>query len=234
VLAAIEAGADVDAVYVDAARRGDDDVAAVLEQARKTRTRTFDLAPGVMQKVADAVNPQAVCAVVGFVDRPLEVVLAGEASGPLVVCVDVRDPGNLGAMLRVADACGAPGVVCCGTSVDPYNPKVVRASAGSIFHVPLAVAEDVDATLEAIGGAGLRTLATVARGGVDHVDCDLTGRVALFFGNEASGLDETFVARLDSAVTIAMPGRAESLNVAMAAAVLCFESARQRKCLYSG
>jgi TrmH family RNA methyltransferase len=248
--AALEAGAPVDAIYVDSSRRGDAEVVAVLARASEAGVRTFDLGPGVMEKVADAVSPQAVCAVVGFIDRPLVEVLAASESGseygsesgsalgagsaPTIVCVDVRDPGNLGAMLRVADASGAPGVICCGSSVDLYNPKVVRASAGSIFHVPIALAEDVGTTIESIEAAGVRTLATVARGGKDHVETDLTGRVALLFGNEASGLDEALVTRASGAVTISMPGRAESLNVAMAAAVLCFESARQRKCLYSG
>jgi TrmH family RNA methyltransferase len=234
VRAALEAGAQVEAVYVDAAGREDPEVRAIVELARGRGTRTFELAAGVLARVADAVNPQPVCAVAGFVDVPLVELLEKSESGPLVVCVDVRDPGNLGAVLRVADASGAPGVACLGTTVDPYNPKAARSSAGSIFYVPVAVAEDVDEALAAIGEAGFRTLATAARGGEDYTATDLTGRVALLLGNEASGLTDSIVARSDGTVTIPMPGRAESLNVAMSAAVLCFESARQRRCLYSG
>lgn len=227
----------MEAVYVDAAGLGDADAQVVIELARQRGVRTFELAAGVLERVADTVNPQSVCAVAGFVDQPLESLLtaiSGDPTGPLVVCVDVRDPGNLGAVLRVADASGAAGVVCCGTTVDPYNPKAARSSAGSIFQVPLALEEDVVAAVRSIGDAGFRTLGTVARGGEDYIESNLTGRVALLFGNEANGLDEKTLAGLDDGVTIPMPGRAESLNVAMAAAVLCFESARQRRGLYSG
>lgn len=227
--AALNSGASVEAVYVDAAGRLDSDVGDVIEHVRAAGTRTFELAPGVMQKVADTVNPQAVCAVVGFVDRPLAEVLAGSGEGPLVVCVDVRDPGNLGAVLRVADASGARGVLCCGTSVDPYNPKVVRASAGSIFQVPLVIEESAESAIAVVRAGGFRALAAVAHGGEDYAASDLTGQVALLFGNEASGLDEALLEGLDATVTIPIPGKAESLNVAMAAAVLCFESARQRR-----
>jgi TrmH family RNA methyltransferase len=111
---------------------------------------------------------------------------------------------------------------------------VVRASAGSIVQVPLAIDEDIEAALAAIDKGGFRALAAVARGGDDYDACDLTGRVAVLYGNEASGLDEAIVAKADGRVSIPMPGQAESLNVAMAAAVICFESARQRRCLYSG
>jgi TrmH family RNA methyltransferase len=234
VRAALDSGAPVEAVYVDVGGRDEAEVRAIVELARGRGIRTFELAPGVLARVADAVNPQPVCAVAGFVDVPLEDLLAQTDSGPLVVCIDVRDPGNLGAVLRVADASGAPGVACVGTTVDPYNPKAARSSAGSIFFVPIAVAEDVEDALGAISEAGFRTLATAARGGEEYTATDLTGRVALLLGNEASGLGESIVAGADATITIPMPGRAESLNVAMSAAVLCFESSRQRRCLYSG
>jgi TrmH family RNA methyltransferase len=147
----------------------------------------------------------------------------------VVICVDVRDPGNAGTVLRSAEAAGADGVICCEGSVDVYNPKTVRASAGSLFHVPVVVGESPVTAADAVGAFGLTRLATVAHGAPDYTTADLTGRVAFLLGNEANGLDETVAAAADARVSIPMAGRTESLNVGMAAAVLCFEAARQRR-----
>jgi TrmH family RNA methyltransferase len=140
-----------------------------------------------------------------------------------------RRSGNAGTLIRTADAAGADGVVCCDGTVDPYNPKTVRASAGSVFHLPIVAGGEVDSVIETLRGFGLRTLGTVVRDGVDYADVDLTDRLALVFGNEASGLSDGVLAALDVAVTIPMAGRAESLNVSVSAAVLCFEVLRQRR-----
>lgn len=203
----------------------------MLERARVAGARVFALREGVLERVSDTVTPQPVCAVAAMADVPLEALLADPAGapGPLLVCVAVRDPGNLGAILRSADAAGCAGVVVCGESADPYNPKVVRASAGAVFRVPLAVAGDPAATLAALGERGIRRLGTVARGGEDYLAAPLAPPVALVLGNEAAGLDPGLAEALDGAVTIPMAGRGESLNVAMAATVLCFEAARRRR-----
>jgi TrmH family RNA methyltransferase len=184
------------------------------------------LAPDVVERVADTVTPQPVLAVVPSVDVPLDE-LAGASF--LVVCVDVRDPGNAGTVLRSAEAAGADGVVCCGNSVDVYNPKTVRASAGTLFHVPVVAGGDPVEVLEHIGGWGMRRLATAARTGADYASVDLTSKVAFVLGNEAHGLPIEVEPVVDEKVCIPMAGRAESLNVGMAAAVLCFEAARQRR-----
>jgi TrmH family RNA methyltransferase len=146
----------------------------------------------------------------------------------VVVCVDVRDPGNAGAVIRSADAAGADGVVCCAGTVDPFNPKTVRASAGSVLHLPVVAGGEPTDVLDALRGWGLTCLAAVAHGGTPYTEIDLTGPLALVLGNEAAGLPDTLEDRLDGGVTIPMAGRAESLNVSMAAAVLCFEVRRAR------
>ena len=179
-----------------------------------------------MERVADAVTPQPVAAVVRCVDVDLESL---RDASLVVVCVDVRDPGNAGTILRSAEASGAEGVIFCQGSVDVYNPKTVRASAGSLFHVPVVIGGDPVKVLETSADWGLRRLGTVARGGVDYSSADLTGHVAFVLGNEAHGLDPAVAGHLDEKVTIPMAGRGESLNVGMAAAVLCFEAARQRR-----
>jgi TrmH family RNA methyltransferase len=220
---ALAGGAAVEAVFVVA---GTDD--PTVDRARDKGVPVFVLEPGVMERVADTVTPQSVSGIVGFVDVALDAVLAATL---VVVCVDIRDPGNLGTVVRSAEGAGAGGVICCDGSVDLYNPKVVRASAGSLFHVPVVVGGEPVEVLERLATAKLQRLGTVAHGGDAPEAVDLRAPLALALGNEAHGLPATVDACLDRRVTIPMAGRTDSLNVGMAAAVLCFETARQRRAL---
>jgi TrmH family RNA methyltransferase len=159
----------------------------------------------------------------------LDAIDAG-AAGPLVlVLVDVADPGNAGTLLRAAEASGAAAVLFCGSSVDPSNGKCVRASAGALFHVPVATGGDVVEVLEELGRRGVARVATLVEGGRPYDTTDLTGPVAVVLGSEARGLSDAVIALVDQPVTIPMAGRSESLNVAMAGSVLCFEALRQRR-----
>jgi len=230
--AAIDAGAPVESLFVASGWRSSASTAAVVDRAVASGLRVFELGPGIMERIADTVSPQSVCAVVGIVDVGLEEVLssAPQPAGTLVlVCVDVRDPGNLGAVLRVAGATAVSVVVCCAGTVDPYNPKVVRASAGALFRVPLVTGLPPAGALETVSALGYRCWATVPRGGTDYLVADLDGPTALVLGNEASGLPPEVVTLLDGSLTIPMTDGTESLNVAMTAAVLCFEAARRRR-----
>ena len=190
----------------------------------------FELASGVLERVASTSAPQPPLAIVqmpedGDVAERLH-------SASFVVALDrISDPGNLGTILRSAEAAGADLVVLTPGGVDPYNPKVVRAAAGALFHVPFVVAE-----LDDVAAAGLRLVGTSSHSAdgrtvLPHTDVDFTGRVAIVMGNEAAGLPDHW----DDAngpirewVTIPHRGRTESLNVAMATTVLAFEAARQR------
>lgn len=218
---ALDAGAAIDAVYVDA---GVDD--AAVQRARDAGIGVHVVAPGVVGRVADTVTSRPVLAVVAAVDVPMEKL---RDASLVVVCAGLADPGNLGTVLRVAEAAGAEGVLCCAGSVDVYNPKTVRASAGSIFHVPVVVGGDPGEVLSQLGAWGLRRLATRPHGGHPYDGTDLTRRVAIVLGSEAHGLDAALDSVVDEYVTIPMAGRTESLNVAMAAAVVTFEAARQRR-----
>jgi TrmH family RNA methyltransferase len=179
-----------------------------------------------MERVGDTVTPQPLAAVVRFVDVPLTDL---RNASFLVVCADVRDPGNAGTVLRSAEAAGADGVVCADGSVDIYNPKTVRASAGSVFHVPIVAGGDSVSVVNQFGEWGITTIGAFAHDGADPADIDLTKRIALVLGNEANGLPSAVGDAVQSRVTIPLQGRAESLNVGMAAAVLVFEVARQRR-----
>jgi TrmH family RNA methyltransferase len=220
---ALDAGVALEAVFVDHRATGHE---ALLRRAGEAGARVHTLEPGVLERVAGTVTPQPVMAVAGWIDVALDEVLAADL---VVVCVDVRDPGNAGTVLRSAEAAGAGAVVFCDGSVDVFNPKTVRASAGSLFHVPVVASGPPAEVLERLGGAGLRRFATVARGGTPYDEADLASRVAIVLGNEAHGLPAGLDHVLDGGLTVPMAGRAESLNVGMAAAVICFESLRQRR-----
>ena len=223
---ALDAGAAVEAVYVAPEGRTNPGVAGVVDRAFTSGIRVFDLGPGVVERVADTVHPQPLLAVVGFRPAPIEVV---RDLSMVMVLVDVRDPGNAGTMIRTADASGVGAVIHCDGSVDPTNPKAVRASAGSIFRVPVVFGGAAAEVVELLNSWEFMSVGTVVRDGVDYAGFDWRQRVAVVFGNEASGLDDQLMARLDRRVSIPMVGHAESLNVGVSASVLCFEALRQRR-----
>lgn len=198
----------------------------VVRRAEEDGVRVFPLAGGVIERVSDTVTPQPVLAV-----APLPAATLDDLRGArlVVVCVHVRDPGNLGTVLRTAEGAGVEGVICTEGTVDAYNPKCVRASAGSVFNVAVVAGGEPLEVLEQLGAWGLRRLGAAPAGGTPYHAAELGGRVAIVLGNEAQGLDPADAAgRIDEWVSIPMVGRAQSLNVGMAAAVLCFEAARQR------
>ena len=226
---ALDAGAEVSLVIRDGGVPLSDELAELAQRAARAGARLVELAPGTMAKVTDTVTPQPLASVVSRRQITLdELLAAGPPALPVVVLVGVSDPGNAGTLLRSAEAAGASAVVFCAGCVDPFNPKTVRASAGSIFLVP--VVEDVDArvALAALGDHGVERIGTVARGGLALGDAPLGGPVAVVLGNEAHGLPEGLERVLDGVVTIPMSGRAESLNVAMAGTLMVFEAARRR------
>jgi TrmH family RNA methyltransferase len=199
---AIDAGWDVEGCYVTPDTTVDLDVAV------------HELAPNVIERVASTESPQPVLAVVAMRSMTMP------TDATFVLVADrLADPGNAGTIMRSAEAAGADAVVLTPGSVDPYNPKVVRASAGSLFRIPV-----VEATLDSL--AGFRRLGTSSHRGDVYTDPVYHGRVAVVVGNEAHGLDDD--ADIDQWITIPHAGPAESLNVAMAATVLAFEVARQR------
>ncbi len=219
---ALEAGVVLEAIFV---ADGHQDL-PVVRRAGGEGCRVHRLAAGVLERVADTVTPQPVLAVARAADVPLEAVAD---TGLVVVCVDVRDPGNAGSILRSAEAAGAGAVVFCTGSVDVFNPKTVRSSAGSLFHVPVVSGGDPVEVLQRMGHWGFRRLATAAQGGQPYDEADLVGAVAVVLGNEAQGLPAALDPHLDARLTIPMAGRGDSLNVGMAAALICFEALRQRR-----
>jgi TrmH family RNA methyltransferase len=186
-----------------------------------------------LASLSDSVTPAGIVALCSFLDVPLTTAL-NPASGPaglVTVAAEVRDPGNAGTLVRTSDAFGADAVVLAGHSVDLYNPKTVRASVGSVFHLPVAWEADPEVAVHAARAAGLVVLAADGDGelSLDDVSDLLAGPTAWLFGNEAHGLPTELAALADHRVRIPIPGRAESLNLATAAAVCLHESARARR-----
>jgi RNA methyltransferase, TrmH family len=223
---ALAAGAPLEAVYVAAGAAP----STVVTRAVGAGVPVHALAPGVLERVAGTVTPQPVLAVAPWCDVPLEAVRGATL---VVVCVDLRDPGNAGTVLRSAEAAGADAVVFCDGAVDVFNPKTVRASAGAVFHVAVVRGGEPSEVLGRMGAWGLRRLGAAAHGGTPLDRVDLVAPTALVVGNEAWGLPTGATAAVDGTVTIPLAGRTESLNVGMATAVLCFEALRQRRAAQS-
>ena len=200
---------------------------ADLAAAADTWTLVEDRA---LASLSDSATPAGVVGVCRFLDVPLEEAL-GTHPRLVAICADVRDPGNAGTVIRTADAAGADAVVLAGDSVDVYNPKTVRATVGSLFHLPVAVARDPAAAVAAARATGLTVLAADGAGEVDRDRADevLAGPTAWLFGNEARGLPHELAAAADHRVRIPIHGRAESLNLSTAAAICLYASARARR-----
>lgn len=191
-----------------------------------------------MSALSDSVSPAGLVAVCRFLDVPLgsvveevEEVALRPSRQPLpllAICADVRDPGNAGTVIRCADAAGASGVVLAGDAVDLHNPKTIRASVGSAFHLPIALERDPAAAVAAARSAGYQVLAAAGGGELDlfAADAVLVRPTAWLFGNEAWGLPEELAALADHRVSIPILGRAESLNLATAAAICLYASTR--------
>ena len=198
--------------------------AGIRARAEATGVPWHGLKDGVLERVGSTVTPQPVLAVAR---KPAPSTEWLGREGLVILGVELGDPGNVGTLLRSAAASGAAGIVLSRGSVDAYNPKVVRASAGAIFGVPVMEEWSAVEALDALGELGRQRLGALAGTGIPYADVDFRRPTAVVLGNEAHGLGDELTAHLDGRVTIPMAASAESLNVAMAGTVLCFESARQ-------
>ncbi len=224
VAAALETGAAVEAIYIDEAALDIDEIKSLCIRGANAGVRIFSLANGVLEKVSDAMSPQPIMASVR-----MNPVALSELSKPEFVLVlhDIRDPGNAGTLIRSADASGASAVILTGQSVDPYNPKTLRATAGSVFRVPIVLAA-LDETVTTLKGLGVTVLATVVRGGIDSRTVNFRAPTAVVLGNESKGLTSPEVDLCSGSISIPMAGGAESLNAGIAGSLLAFAAFYQR------
>ncbi|MEV0637266.1 RNA methyltransferase [Streptomyces sp. NPDC050619] len=213
---------------VEAAER----YADIVGEARDAGARVHLADEQVIVDISTTVTPQGLVGICRFLDTPFEEIL-GARPQLVAVLAHVRDPGNAGTVLRCADAAGAEAVVFTDASVDLYNPKAVRASVGSLFHLPVAVGVPVERAVAGLKDAGVRVLAADGAGAHDLDDeldrGTMGGPTAWIFGNEAWGLPEETRALADAVVRVPIHGKAESLNLATAAAVCLYASARAQR-----
>lgn len=199
---------------------------ALVDEAARAGAEIVAVAEGPFHKASYRDRPEGLLAVARQFPTGLERLPAHGA--PLLLVVEaIEKPGNLGTMLRTAEAAGVAAVVVCDPTTDPFNPNVVRASLGTLFSVPLVVA-DTPTTITRLRGLGIRTVATTPSSALPHWQADLTGAVAVLVGSEQYGLSEAWLAAADVRVIIPMPGTVDSLNAAMAAGIVLFEAVRQR------
>lgn len=224
---ALKASADILYIIVSEtflAGHGKTDLTDMVE---KSSIRCYVIPDHIFESISDTKNPQGLLAVLRLGKR-----MQGEAgfeNGMLVVTDMVKDPGNMGTIIRTADAAGCAGIIVTDGCVDVFNPKVLRSTMGSIFHISVYHCGSVEEALKKVKELGFLILASHLDGSTGIFDVDLTGNVALVIGNEAGGISEAAVRNADLLVKIPMGGGAESLNVSVAAGIMMYEAVRQKK-----
>lgn len=222
--AALESGVEFEALYVST-DLVEGSLTPLVARCLSAGVRVFALEAAVFSRVADTKTPQGLLAAVRM---PVTTFATLERVTTLIVLCDVQDPGNAGTIIRSSDAAGASAVVLCGQSVDPFNPKTLRASAGSVFHLPLVVCA-FEELVRFCAERGIQLVASLARGGYSPREVDLARASALVIGNEATGLSLEQIDACSLRVTIPMTGAAESLNAGVAGSLLAFEALYQRQ-----
>jgi RNA methyltransferase, TrmH family len=223
---ALAAGLRLEHVLVAAEALDTLDIRPLVEQAA---ARHVDVAIGSASVMAAASPVRSTSPIVALAQRPSPGPRVFESTHPLVIIAcDVQDPGNVGAIVRVAESAGASGVIAAGQSADPFGWKAVRGSMGSALRLPIAtLATGEDAVVEAREN-GCRIVATVPRGGAGLFEADLNGSLAILIGGEGRGLSDTLLASADQCLTIPMQAPVESLNAAITAALVMYEARRRR------
>lgn len=203
--------------------RGGDEI---LSRIRGENYETYHLPDKLFQEISDTENPQGIMAVVKMNQLKLEEVIG---DGDFFLILDsLQDPGNMGTIIRTADAAGVEGIIISRGCVDIYNPKVLRSTMGSVFHVPFCLSENLPDTISKLKGKGLKVFAAHLNGEINYFDCDMKNNSAIIIGNEANGISKEVSEQADTLIKIPMPGRSESLNASVAASLLMYEVVRQR------
>lgn len=187
----------------------------------------YKVSPKQFKELSGVETPQGILAVVRMPEYSLSQMLKGKET-LIVFCDGVQDPGNLGTIIRSAAALGASGVLLSKGTVDLYNPKVVRSTMGSLFHLPIIILGDNEETLKQLRENNVKIITTTAKAKKNCFEANLSGSLALVVGNEGAGVEEKMLSTADEEVKIPIPGKAESLNVGMATSILLYEALRQR------
>lgn len=199
----------------------------LLKKLNDTELNCYVVPDSLFASISDTQTPQGILAVLGLERKQL---MGAELSGGLLVILDIiKDPGNMGAIIRTADAAGCAGIIVPDGCVDVFNPKVLRSTMGSIFHVPVYHCNNIVEAMNTAREYGFMLCASHLEGSISIYEADLSGQVALIIGSEAEGIGNETAENSDLLIRIPMEGRAESLNASVAAGVMIFEAMRQKK-----
>ncbi len=212
-----------------------DRMAAILSTADYRGYEICAIPESLFREISDTETPQGILAVIKMDNYNLEDIIykplnygIGPNKGNIVVLDEIQDPGNMGTIIRTAEAAGFSGIIISKGCVDPYNPKVLRSTMGSIFHIPIFSCNNLAETLVKIKTNGTRIYAANLEGSKNYYEVDMTEDVAIVIGNEANGISSESVSMADEFIKIPMPGRVESLNASVAAGILMYEPLRQK------
>lgn len=185
------------------------------------------VADNVFKNMSDTVTPQGIMAIVKQKRYELSDILKRGEKQVFMVLEGIRDPGNMGTIIRTGEGAGIAGIIVNKETVDVYNPKVIRSTMGSIYRVPIVISEDLESTIEEMSKRGVTLFAAHLKGEMYYTDGQFTGSTAFLIGNEANGLSENIAKKADKLIKIPMEGQVESLNASVAAAILMYEAKRQ-------
>lgn len=233
---ALISGAEIEEIIISEKVEKDEKIAKLLSAANYRGYDIFVVRESLFNDISDTQTPQGILAVVKMNTYSLKDIIGENITGGsikkstkcFVVLDTIQDPGNMGTIIRTADAAGFRGVIASKDCVDPYNPKVLRSTMGSIFHIPIHLSLNLTETLKEIKTNGIRIYATHLKGNKYYYEVDMTKDMAIIIGNEANGISMESESMADVLIRIPMPGRAESLNASVAAGLLMYEPLRQK------
>lgn len=202
-------------------------VSQIVQKLEQCRYET--VSEEVFSKISDTQTPQGILCVLKQFHYSLKDMLGGGEVPLFLVAEGLRDPGNLGTILRAGEGAGVSGVIMSKDTVDIYNPKTIRSTMGSVYRVPFFYADDIVQTVKELQKNGVKVYAAHLRGEKSYSQCDYKGGTAFLIGNEGNGLSEELSEAADNYIKIPMKGRVESLNAAVSASLLMYEAARQRE-----
>lgn len=225
---AIKGQEEIEKIFISEqfVRTKNPDTESLLEQIRLQKYETVLLSDRVFKEVSDTNNPQGILAVLRVKKRSLNEIISTDNF--FILLDSIQDPGNMGTIIRTADAAAFTGVIVSKGCVDVYNPKVLRSTMGSIFHIPVVLSESLPDTINYLKTKGIKVYAAHLNGKVNYFETRMESDTAILIGNEANGLSNEISSCATSMVKIPMPGKSESLNASVAAAILMYECVRQR------
>ena len=232
---ALVSSAEIKEIIISEKASENEDIAETICMANKLGCDIYTVSETVFKSISETTNPQGILATIKMADYDLEEMIIAKSIDVckcdkyFVILDEIKDPGNMGTIIRTADAAGFNGVIVSKGCVDVYNSKVLRSTMGSIFHIPINLSQDLSYALKEIKSKNIRVYAAHTKGNLYYYEADMTQSTAIVIGNEAFGISDKTMELADELISIPITGRAESLNASVAAGILMYEPLRQKK-----